>query len=293
MAGETLVDIVVGDGEHSGGSAANVAVALGRLGADVTLATWIANDTRGRRLAEHLAGSGVAIAEGSTRAARTPTATAELAPDGSARYRFDLSWDLPVVTGRFDALHHGSLGAVLEPGASKLGDLVERARPDTTISFDPNVRPALVGPEARPRLLDAARAADLVRASDEDLAWLCPGRAVDEVAADWLAAGVAVVVVTRGPRGVDAWCRAGRLHVRAAAATVVDTIGAGDTFTGALLWCLDRAGALGGARRDRLRDVPAAELERHLTVAARAAAVTVSRRGADPPRRSEIGDTVA
>src|SRR4051794_5050983 len=291
VVGESLVDIVQrADGtsvEYAGGSAANVAVALARLGRPVALVTAYADDERGAVLARHLNQSAVAIAGDPHALERTATALATLAADGSASYAFDIDWRLNPVDGVSPvAVHTCSIGAVLPPGAGDVRRLLERLRPTATISYDVNARPAVTGTG-----VDVVRAveevvalADLVKASDEDLAVLYPDATVEESVVRLLGLGPSAVVVTRGRDGAT-WFHAGeRVDVPSADVEVADTIGAGDTFGAAMLDALTELGALGG----RLAALDPSVIESVLRRASRAAAVTVSRPGADPPYRHEL-----
>lgn len=300
VVGEALVDIVRPDGaeaadgeEHPGGSPANVALGLARLGRDVTLLSRIGDDDRGVRVRRHLEASGVRLAQGTVAPGRTSTATALLDPDGVARYDFDLDWQLPaqVDPGAARALHTGSIAAFLQPGGDAVRDLVERAHGTLTVSYDPNARPALMGDAApaRRRVEAFVALADVVKVSDEDLAWLAPGEDPEEVARRWLATGPAVVVLTRGGDGASGFCAAGAVSVRAPRIQVVDTVGAGDAFMAALLDHLAGARLLGGGEtRGRLRAVDTAAMEAMVRHAVQVAAVTCTRPGADPPTRTEL-----
>src|SRR5699024_3338309 len=151
IVGEALTDIVVdADGarrEHPGGSPLNVAVALARLGHHAHLLTRIGDDERGEAIREHLAASGVALTPGSSVAAPTSTAQATLDAHGAATYTFDLLWD-PDPSGlpaQVDAVHTSSIAAVLDPGATTVGEVLRRHREHATISYDPNARPTLMG----------------------------------------------------------------------------------------------------------------------------------------------------
>jgi len=299
VIGEALIDVVRRpDGsrdEHPGGSPANVALGLGRLGRRVDLLTWLGLDPEGDLVRRHLDASGVRVLAGDRDAVRTPVATAHLDAAGAATYEFDLEWDLPT---RWDddevaplVVHTGSIAAVLEPGATRVAHEVARLRPTSTVTYDPNLRPALMGsPERAQPAVDAMVAlADVVKVSDEDLAWLHPGVAPAEVAEEWTHRGPALVVVTHGGEGAFAATAAGaRLRVAAPPVTVADTVGAGDSFMGGLLDGLWSAGLLGADRREALRDVPAATVEAVLQRCARIAAITVSRPGANPPRLAEL-----
>ncbi|MFF3562642.1 carbohydrate kinase [Streptomyces sp. NPDC002574] len=303
VVGEALADVVVtadGEAAHPGGSPANAALGLARLGHRVELATRFGRDAYGELLREHLTGSGVVLAPGSVGDGPTSTARAHLDAHGSAAYRFDITWDpapprLPAVPGH---LHTGSVATALEPGASRVLALVEAARAaGHTVSYDPNLRPALMGPpEAeRPRVERLVALCDVVKASEEDLAWLCPGRAPADVAADWARRGPCLVVVTRGADGAEAfWSPDGGHRVPGRRVPVVDTIGAGDAFMAGLLAGLLSAGLLGDrAGRLRLRAAtrggPAfPEVAAALGLAARVAELTCARRGADPPSLAEV-----
>jgi fructokinase len=158
---------------------------------------------------------------------------------------------------------------------------------DALTSLDPNVRAAFVTDTAADaeRLDAAVSLLDLVRCSDEDLSLLYPGRAASDVAAAWRESGASAVVVTRGGGGAMAWTATGEVAIDAPAVAVVDTVGAGDTFGAGLLTALVEAGATDRAGLERL---DADAWRSALTFAARAAAVTVGRRGADPPHRAEV-----
>ena len=299
VIGEALIDVVVhADGthdEHPGGSPANVALGLGRLGRRTELLTWLGKDARGALVRRHLEDSGVRVLTGDRHAARTPVATARLDDEGVATYEFDLEWDLPTSWDGDDAaplvVHTGSIAAVLEPGATRVARELTQGRATSTLTYDPNLRPALMGsPERASRYIEAMVAvADVVKVSDEDLAWLHPGVAPAEIAEEWSRRGPALVVVTHGGQGAFASTAAGaRVQVPAPRVTVADTVGAGDSFMSGLIDGLWSAGLLGAARRDALHDVSGETVEALLTRCARIAAITVSRAGANPPRADEL-----
>ena len=296
VVGESLVDIVHRAPEPPveipGGSPANVAITLGRLGRTPALVTRLAEDERGSRVRFWLSESGVDVI--AVAGARTSTAAAHLDAAGAARYDFDIEWDLDGldVSDVADAavVHVGSIAAVLEPGATHVGELIGALRDRATITYDPNVRPALISHPAavRRRVAEIVALADIVKASDDDVRWLHPGRDVEDVAREWQTRGPAVVVVTRGAGGALAVTRDGVVRVPAEPATVVDTVGAGDTFMGALIDGVTSVGGASAALRVPGGGIPLATLHRILTRCARAAAITVSRRGADPPRIAEL-----
>lgn len=300
VVGEALVDIVHrADGSEDrvpGGSPANVALTLARLGRDAELLTSLGTDEAGDAVAGHLAASGVTLAPGSTDAARTSTATAVLDADGAATYVFDLSWHVSPTARPRPApavLHTGSIAAVIEPGATDVRRLAAELRHEATITYDPNARPALMGTaeEARPVIESMVALADVVKVSDEDLAWLAEGESPDDVCRAWIGIGPAVVIVTRGGEGATAFLASGeRVDVPAPPVTVVDTVGAGDSFMGGLIDGLWSAGLLGADNRADLRAVSPATLGPILERCARIAAVTVSRAGANPPTSAELGE---
>jgi fructokinase len=288
VMGESLVDVVrAADGsvsEHVGGSAANVAVALARLGRTVRFATSFAEDVHGRMVAMHLDRAGVRLANQPHSIARTSTAIATLDADGAAHYEFDLDWvlDPPAMEGPPAAVHVCSLGAVLSPGSDVVHAAVSRLRESAVVSYDINARPVITGtgPDLLERVERIVASSDLVKASDEDLAALYPTLALADAAHGLLERGPAAVVVTRGGEGALWFSRSGRVEVSAIPVPVADTIGAGDTFSAALLDGLLGRGELAALDEAAVREV--------LARAVRAAAVTVSRPGADPPYASEL-----
>ncbi|MEP6629886.1 MAG: PfkB family carbohydrate kinase, partial [Lapillicoccus sp.] len=189
VIGEALVDAVERSGapavEHVGGSPANVAFGLAALGHDVALATWVGSDARGVRIADRCREMGTRLVDGSDGADHTSVARAVLDDQGAATYDFDITWQVPPVPdlGSFGHIHTGSIAAVLEPGGTQVLDLVERAGRTATVSYDPNARPSLMGSpdDVRPRMEALIASADVVKASDEDIAWLYPDRYVPDV----------------------------------------------------------------------------------------------------------------
>jgi fructokinase len=304
VVGEALIDLVGQRGgrtlaAHPGGSPANVALGLARLGVSVTLKTRLGRDAFGEMILSHLEASGVRVDVGAEGQVPTSLAIATLAA-GIASYDFRIDWDvealapLPIETR---CLHTGSLATVLPPGKASVVDLVEREhkRGRVTVSYDPNVRPALLGDaaRARPDIERLVALSDVVKVSDEDLRWLYPDRPDEDVAQAWLASGPALVVVTRGGAGVYAVSAGLELHRPAVPLDLVDTVGAGDSFTSGLLDGLHRADLIGGARRDALAAIDEATLGSVLDAATLIAAITCSRPGADPPTRAEVDVALA
>jgi fructokinase len=306
VAGEALVDMVpapVGDYFEAapGGSPANVAVALARLGVPARLLARISDDTLGRRVRAHLTVNGVQLDHAVAAAEQTSLAMVAVGPDGGASYDFrvtgtaDWQWATEELDGALDgpvvALHSGSLALTTPPGAAVLRELISRAAGSVTISYDPNCRPLLMGDPAGvlAGVHELLAVADVVKVSAEDLEWLLPGTSPEDLVGDWLARGPAVVAVTLGGDGVLAGAASGvRTRRPGVPITVIDTVGAGDTFSAALLAGLHRRGLLGAAARPALRAVDAETLDALLDEAALAAAITCSRRGADPPTAEDL-----
>lgn len=300
VVGEALVDVVPAeDGARDlpGGSPANVAVTLARLGRQVTLVTTLGDDTRGDLVRSWLEASGVDVVAEPPRSGRTSSAAVVLDEDGGAAYDFDLTWDLPVSvlarpSGDAEVFHAGSIATVLGPGADAVEAAMTAAGGRALVSFDPNARPAIT-PDVtvvRDRVERLVSLCDVVKVSAEDLAWYYPGADPVQVARSWAQAGPLLVVVTLGGDGAVAVRGSDILTVPAVPVEVADTIGAGDTFTGALLDALVGLGAGGPGARTVLAALSPEQLTAAATWAARAAAVTVSRAGANPPTRAEMGD---
>lgn len=296
VIGESLVDIVIRPGgqrrEHPGGSPLNVAVGLSRLDDPTELITRLGDDAYGEMVRAHLRESDVRLDPGCVDELPTATATARIDAEGHASYTFDLQWVLPELPVRqgIRCIHIGSIGAFLQPGASGAVALAAGLRDAATVSFDPNIRTEFTGPPraALTHVESIVATSDLVKVSEEDLGWLLPGHAPEDIACDWLRRGPALVVVTHGGSEVLAVARSGLTRVPAERVEVVDTVGAGDAFTSGLLDALGRAGLLGAGARDRLREIDAATVMSALSFAAHVAAITCSRPGADPPRRCEL-----
>lgn len=296
MVGEALIDVVEraeGPPERMpGGSPANVALALGRLGRRTRLVTVVAADDDGHRIRRWLADSGVTVESTAPARGRTSTARAVLDQTGAARYEFDLSWDpVEVEPGPVDVLHVGSIASVLAPGADAVLALVRRLRRSALVTFDPNARPAITPDHdaVLRRVETLVELADVVKVSDEDLAWYFPGEDPGSVALRWASHGPGLVVVTRGGDGATVARPDGTLlQVPGVVVPVADTIAAGDTFTAGLIDALVDRGIGGATATDTLAGLGEDAVVEAAGHAARAAAVTVSRPGADPPWRSEL-----
>ena len=296
IAGEALTDIVIDAAntqrEHPGGSPMNVAVALSRLGHEAHLLTRIGNDARGDAIRAHLDASGVQLTPGSSVEAATSTALARLDANGAATYEFDLLWD-PRPAGlpeHVDAVHTSSIAAVLEPGAETVLDVLRRRRDGSTISYDPNARPTLMGEAetVRAQIEHTIALCDVVKASDEDVAWLYGTDDVEDVVASWRELGPALTVLTRGDEGAVGFAATGRVQVSPVVVDAVDTVGAGDTFSAGILDALAAKDLLVAEKRPALAAMPSDDVASVLRHAAALAAITVSRAGANPPWSHEL-----
>ena len=301
-AGEALIDMLPRRTEagedafapHAGGSVFNTAVALGRLGAPARFFSGLSSDLFGDRLRDVLDAAGVDHSPALTSDRPTTLAFVRLR-DGQATYTFFdensamrmLGPDDMPGPDAADVLFLGCISLAAEPCGAAYEGLMLAAAPDHVTMVDTNIRPGFAGDEAvyRDRLLRMTAAADIVKASDEDLRWLEGDGDLSDLARGVLDRGARIVCVTEGARGVTAYRADGAVHVPAAPAEVVDTVGAGDTFNAGLLAGLHEAGALSKAALARL---PEDTLRAALHLGARAAAITVSRSGANPPWRHEL-----
>lgn len=303
--GEALIDMIASatsDGQacftpHAGGAVFNTAIALGRLGQDTGFVTGLSRDLFGAQLARALEASHVDCSHVIRSGLPTTLAFVELT-NGQARYTFydentagrSLTPDqLPALPAAAGALYFGGISLISEPCAEFYAALAEREARNRLIMIDPNIRAAFVQDEARYRArLDRMIAvADIVKVSDEDLDWIIPGTAdLEEKARRLCAAGPHAVLVTRGAEGASAILTdTPMINVPAQRATIVDTVGAGDTFNAGVLAKLAELGLLSKATR---ADIDAEALRAALALGAKVAAVTVSRAGANPPWAEEL-----
>lgn len=281
-----------------GGSPLNVALGLARLGHPVGFLTKLSGDLFGRRIRAFMEGEAIDTRFLIPTTRNTTLAMVSLADDGSARYDFYIEGtadrsvevsDLPALPEDVRAIHVGSYSTVIEPTAGALRALLARETGRRFISYDPNIR-ASIEPDLdlwRARVRELAGLASLVKASEEDLELLFPGRPIEDVLAEWTSLGARLAVATRGGEGAVALARNGaRASVPGLAVPVADTVGAGDTFQAALLAKLCEDGRLSGDALDRLNGTDLTQL---VGFAVKAAAVTCTRRGADLPRRGDLG----
>jgi fructokinase len=304
VCGEALYDVFLA-GETAngftldariGGSAFNAAMGLARLGRPVALVTGVSTDPLGERLVREMAAEGVETRRLARKAEPTTLALVGLRPDGSARYSFYGAGaadravtpaDLPRLTPEVRGVLFGCFSLLTEPTGSSFLALARAAKGGPLVSLDPNVR-ATVEPDMgrwRARVEAFAAHADLVKVSDEDMAALYPGAAPADIARRWLCGGASAVVMTRGADGATAWLPGAIVEAAAPPVSVVDTVGAGDTFLAAFLTALDEAGL---TRRPAFEALSDAACAAALGFAAEAAALTCARRGADLPRRAEL-----
>lgn len=304
-AGEALIDMLprqteageAGFAPYPGGSVFNTAVAAARLGLGTRFFSGISTDLFGERLTAVLTASGVDHGL-AARSARPTTLAFVTLTNGQARYAFydentagrmltaaDLPADLPEAV---TAVFLGGISLAVEPCAETYAALAARAAADRLVMVDPNIRPGFIADETRFRArMDRVLAcADVVKISDEDMEWLMGAGPLPDLARALLAKGPALVLVTQGANGVTAFGAGDPLHAPAPRVTVVDTVGAGDTFNAGFLAGLADAGAL--SKTSVRAGLAADTLRAALDLGVRAAAVTVTRAGANPPRRADL-----
>ncbi|SES25093.1 fructokinase [Tranquillimonas rosea] len=301
--GEALIDMLprqTDGGEaafapHAGGAVFNTAIAAGRLGMPTAFFSGLSTDFFGDILAGALARSHV-DASPAKRSDRPTTLAFVQLVDGQASYAFyDENTaarmltpdDLPQPGDEVEALFLGGISLMVEPCGGAYEALALREAGRRTIMLDPNIRPGFIRDEAayRARIGRMIAAADIVKLSDDDLHWLEGDGDVAPLARGLLERGPRLVCITEGAKGATGYTADHTVSVQAARVEVVDTVGAGDTFNAGVLAALAEAGALG---RDAVAALPPETIEAALSLGSRAAAVTVSRAGANPPTRGEL-----
>jgi fructokinase len=281
---------------YSGGAVFNTAVALGRLGVPVEFFSGLSSDLVGQQLRATLAESKVGSRYAHISGRPTTLAFVQLI-DGHASYvfydeetagRMLSTANLPVVESNVDAMLFGAISLIPEPCGSAYEALMQREAPKRVTMLDPNIRPAFI-PDREKHLARIQRMiamADILKLSDEDLGWFGATGAPEDAIAHWLELGPKLVVMTRGNKGATGYTRDHKVTVTPKPVKVIDTVGAGDTFNAGILASLHEQGALSKARINSLSE---AEILNALALGAAAAAVTVSRAGANPPWRYELG----
>lgn len=306
VIGEALIDLVGQPADpdgtvryhaHPGGSPFNVAIGLARLGQPARLLARLSGDAFGRQLRAHAEANGVDLSLAVAAAEPSTLAVVSLDADRNASYDFyrtgtaDWQWtpaELARIPDDAGWVHAGSLASWIEPGALAIEGRLAELAGTTVVSYDPNIRPALLGERATAvarieRLVALSR---VVKASAEDLGWLYPARNLAEALRHWQQLGPAVVVATDGGRGAWAIARDGEpFPVPSRPVAVVDTVGAGDAFMAGLIDALVRSGLLTGGKApngEQLRPV--------VEQAGLVAALTVARAGANPPTADELAE---
>ena len=311
--GDALFDLFAGASDNpaviqldgrAGGAPMNVAIGLSRLGQKVGFFSKVSRDIFGERVMAYLANEGVDTRLIIRTDQLSTLAIVSLDAAGAARYSFYIEntadrsiteAELPAALPSDIKVIHigGSYSTAIEPSASSFAAFVAREKGRRLIAYDPNIRDS-VAPDLelwRSRVAKLASMAHLIKASDEDLAKLYPGRSAEVVAGEWIAGGAGLVLITLGGEGALGFTATGvSSRVPGVKVKVIDTVGAGDTFQAATLDWLARKDRLAP---DALASLSSAELPAMLSYAAKAAAITCSRRGADLPRAAELAGEFA
>ena len=302
--GEALIDMLPrettqgerGFAPYAGGAIFNTAIALGRLGVPTAFFTGIADDMMGEVLLGTLKASNVDYSPCAITPRPSTIAFVKLV-NGQATYAFYdegtagrmiTTDDLPVIGDDCEALHFGAISLIPSPCGETYEALLDREAGKRVISLDPNIRPGFIkNKEAHmARIKRMAAKSDILKFSDEDLEWFGLEGSHDDLAAYWLKHGAKLVVITKGAEGATGYTSARKVTVPSERVTVVDTVGAGDTFDAGVLASLKMDNLLTKAQVANLDEQA---LRNALALGAKAAAVTVSRAGANPPWAKEIG----
>ena len=294
VAGEVLIDLIPDGSERKpivGGGPANTAKALSKLGIDTYFIEGISTDDYGQMAMAELVASGVKLDYVKYSDKPTCLAIVSLSDSGSASYEFVIEntatfdftpdWLPNPQSERPSLLHIGTLASVIEPGASVLFNWAQSVAKVAPIVFDPNIRPAVIS-DRKKYLMQVERWVSIsssVKVSDEDIKWLYPSLEIEQVVDNWLAKGPSLIVVTYGDKGLAGYRDGEKVSIEAVKVAVADTVGAGDTV-GAIL--------VEAIVKDGLDTLSGVRLEMMLKRAAKAAAITVSRSGANPPTLKEI-----
>ena len=294
VTGEVLIDLIPDGSERKpivGGGPANTAKALSNLGIDTQFIDGVSTDEYGQMAKGELVSAGVKLDYVKYSDKPTCLAIISLSDSGSASYEFvientatfDFTFDwLPKPqTGRPSILHIGTLATIIEPGASDLFDWAQSVAKVAPIVFDPNIRPAVISDRMQyvTQVERWIAISSAVKVSDDDLKWLYPSDEIKEVVNDWLTKGPSLIVVTYGDKGLNGYRKGKVVSVEAVKVKVADTVGAGDTVGAVLVEAIIK---------DGLASLTGSRLETMLKRAAKAAAITVSRVGANPPRSEEL-----
>jgi fructokinase len=294
VVGEVLIDLIQDADQHLsvvGGGPANTAKALAKLGVKTHFIDGLSNDEYGQIAKAELISANVSLDYAQYSNKPTCTAKVTLSSSGSASYEFVIedtatfgfsaSWLPDPQSLKPSLLHIGTLATVIEPGASVLFEWAQSVAHVAPIVFDPNIRPAVLSDrdEYVKKVEKWVEISSAVKVSDEDLNWLYPGKSIDEIVGKWLEVGVQIVVVTLGAKGITAYRENEETSVDAVKVVAVDTVGAGDTVGAVLVESIVNNG---------LDKLTGEVLKTMLNRAVKAAAITVSRTGANPPSKEEI-----
>ncbi|NDL64922.1 carbohydrate kinase family protein [Acerihabitans arboris] len=301
--GEALIDMLpraTASGETAflpcaGGAAFNTAIALGRLGVPAGLFSGLSADFMGELLRDALTRANVDYARAASSSRPTTLAFVQLV-DGHARYAFYdentagrmlAHSDLPAPDNDTTACLFGGVSLIAEPCGGVYEALMAREAPQRVMFLDPNIRANLMTDREKhlARLRRMITLADIVKLSDEDLAWFGESGSDEDITARWLARGPRLVVITRGAAGADAYSATARVRVAGKKVPVVDTVGAGDTVNAGILTSLHRQGLLSKAA---IAGLSGEQIRAALELGVHAAAITVARAGANPPWASEM-----
>ncbi len=294
VVGEVLIDLIPNGSGHFavvGGGPANTAKALAKLGVKTHFIDGISKDEYGQMAKAELISANVLLDYAQYSNKPTCTAKVTLSKSGSASYEFVIedtatfdfsaSWLPDPQSLKPSILHIGTLATVIGPGASVLFKWAQSVANVAPIIFDPNIRPAVLGnrDEYVKKVEKWVAISSTVKVSDEDLNWLYPGKAINEIVGKWLEVGVQLVVVTLGDKGITAYRENEQISVDSIKVVVADTVGAGDTVGAVLVEAIVKNG---------LDKLTGEVLKTMLNRASKAAAITVSRTGANPPSKEEI-----
>ena len=294
VAGEVLIDLIPDGTDRKpivGGGPANTAKALAKLGIDTQFIDGISTDEYGQMAKNELVTSGVKLDYVKYSDKPTCLAIVSLSDSGSASYEFVIEntatfdftsdWLPSPQTERPTLLHIGTLATAIEPGASVLFDWAQSVAKDAPIVFDPNIRPAVISGRKQyvNQVERCVSISSAIKVSNEDIKWLYPSLEIDQVVNNWLEKGPSLIVVTYGDKGLAGYRQGEKIRINAVKVVVADTVGAGDTV-GAIL--------VEAIVKDGLNTLSGVRLEKILKRAAKAAAITVSRIGANPPSLKEI-----
>ena len=294
VSGEVLIDLIP-DGLKQkpvvGGGPANTAKALAKLGIDTQFIDGISTDDYGLMAKAELVSTGVKLNYIKYSDKPTCLAIVSLSDSGSASYDFVIKntatfdftpdWLPNPQSERPSVLHIGTLATAVEPGASVLFEWAQSVAKIALIVFDPNIRPAVMNDREKyvKQVERWVSISSAIKVSDEDINWLYPSLEIEQVVKNWLAEGPSLIVVTYGDKGLAGYRLDEKVSVDAVKVVVADTVGAGDTV-GAIL--------VEAIVKDGLSSLSGVRLEMLLKRAAKAAAITVSRSGANPPTLKEI-----